>query len=117
LTKTAKTCYIFGGTPLVDKNINRLPPQGDIMAKPQASPPKQQHTRGFSRFKRSETSRLVRGVIDAGLPVRGIEADPDTGKLRVLVGKPGEAHGTSDDTDLDCELAEWEGRGGRKISS
>ena len=45
--------------------------------------------RGFSRYKRSETSRLVRGVMDAGLPVRGIEVDPTTGTLRVLVGKPG----------------------------
>jgi hypothetical protein len=46
--------------------------------------------RGFSRYKRSETSRLVKGVMDAGLPVRGIEVDPVTGALRVLVGKPDE---------------------------
>jgi hypothetical protein len=47
--------------------------------------------RGFSRYKRSETSRLVKGVMDAGLPVRGIEVDPVTGALRVLVGKPDES--------------------------
>jgi hypothetical protein len=49
-----------------------------------------QRTRGFSRYKRSETSRLVRGVLDAGLSVRGVEVDPVTGALRVLVepGKP-----------------------------
>jgi len=29
--------------------------------------------------------------MDAGLPVRGIEADPVTGALRILVGEPGSA--------------------------
>jgi hypothetical protein len=53
--------------------------------------PRKPPTRGFSRYKRSETARLVKGVIDAGLPVRGIEVDPDTGKLRVLVGRPDES--------------------------
>jgi hypothetical protein len=62
------------------------------MPKPRTpSPPPKRRTRGFSRYKRSETSRLVKGVMDAGLPVRGIEVDPDTGALRVLVGEPGEA--------------------------
>jgi hypothetical protein len=55
-----------------------------------SSQPLKRRARSFSRYKRSETSRLVRGVIDAGLPVRGIEVDPDTGKLRVLVGEPDE---------------------------
>ena len=62
------------------------------MAKRRTSPqPRKQRPRGLSRYKRSETSRLVRGLMDAGLPVRGIEVDPDTGALRVLVGEPGEA--------------------------
>jgi hypothetical protein len=52
-------------------------------------PPKQR-ARGLSRYKRSETSRLLRGAMDAGLPVRGLEVDPVTGALRVLVGKPDE---------------------------
>ena len=30
----------------------------------------------------------MRGAIDAGLTVRGIEIDPDTGVLRVLVDHP-----------------------------
>jgi hypothetical protein len=33
---------------------------------------------------------LLKGAIDAGLTVRGIEVDPATGALRVLVGKPDE---------------------------
>ena len=54
------------------------------------SQPPKQRTRGLSRYKRSETSRLVKGAIDAGLSVRGIEVDAVTGDLRVLVGQPGE---------------------------
>jgi hypothetical protein len=50
-------------------------------------PPKPR-TRSASRYKRSETSRLLQGAKDAGLTVRGIEVDPATGVLRVLVGKP-----------------------------
>ena len=44
--------------------------------------------RGFSRYKRSETTRLLRSVADVGLTVRGLEVDPVTGVLRVLVGGP-----------------------------
>jgi hypothetical protein len=59
------------------------------MPKPQNPPqPPKQRTRGLSRYKRSETTRLVRGVLDAGLSIRGVEADPDTGAVRVLV-EPG----------------------------
>jgi hypothetical protein len=52
-------------------------------------PPKQR-PRSASRYKRSETTRLVKGAMDAGLTVRGLEADLVTGKITVLVGKPGE---------------------------
>ena len=51
---------------------------------------RRRRTRGPSRYKRSETSRLLKGAIDAGLTVRGLEVDPVTGALRVLVGKPDE---------------------------
>jgi hypothetical protein len=51
-------------------------------------PPKQR-PRSSSRFKRSETFRLLKGVEDAGHTVRGVEIDPTTGVLRVLIGKPG----------------------------
>ena len=49
--------------------------------------PSKQRTRGASRYKRSETARLLRAAADAGLPVRSIEADPVTGALRILVGE------------------------------
>jgi hypothetical protein len=46
--------------------------------------------RGASRYRRSETSRLIKGAIDAGLTVTGLEVDPTTGAFRVLVGNPSE---------------------------
>ena len=49
-----------------------------------------QRTRGASRYKRSETSRLLKGAADAGLTVRSFEVDPITGALRVFVGKESE---------------------------
>jgi hypothetical protein len=33
-------------------------------------------------------TRLLKGAIGAGLKVVGVEADAETGRLRVLVGKP-----------------------------
>jgi hypothetical protein len=53
------------------------------------TPPRKRPTRGFSRYKRSETARLVKGAMDAGLTVRGLEIDPRSGVMRVLVGQPG----------------------------
>jgi hypothetical protein len=71
------------------------------MAKARKTPQsKPQRTRGFSRYKRSETARLLKGVADAGHTVRGIEVDPVTGVLRVLVGKPDSAAGGN-------ELDQW----------
>jgi len=59
------------------------------MAGLQNSPkPRKRRPRSSSRYKRSETFRLVKGVQDAGLTVRGLEVDPVTGALRVLVGNP-----------------------------
>ena len=52
--------------------------------------PAKQRQRGPSRYRRSETSRLLKGAADAGLTVRGIEIDAVTGDLRVLVSKPDE---------------------------
>jgi len=61
------------------------------MGKSRNSPqPPKQPTRGFSRHKRSETARLLKGVADAGHTARGLEADPVTGVLRILFGKPDE---------------------------
>ena len=70
------------------------------MPRPQPpTQPSKQRTRGLSRFKRSETSRLLKGALDAGLPVRGLEADPVSGALRVLVGQPGEPSDNSNSWD------------------
>jgi hypothetical protein len=60
------------------------------MAKSRSSLQPKQRARSSSRYKRSETSRLLKGAMDAGLAVRGFEVDPVTGVLRVLVDKPGE---------------------------
>jgi hypothetical protein len=57
------------------------------MARKSPQPSSPRRRRSPSRYKRSETSRLLRGAIDAGLTVRGLEVDPVTGALRVLVGK------------------------------
>ena len=46
--------------------------------------------RSASRYKRSETSRLLKGAADAGLTVRSFEVDPVNGALRVFVDKGGE---------------------------
>ena len=63
--------------------------------------PPQRRIRGISRYKRSETARLLKGAMDAGLPVRGFEVDPVTGVLRVLVGKPGKGE------PADADVEQW----------
>jgi hypothetical protein len=73
------------------------------MAKPSKKPPKQPRTRGLSRFKRSEATRLLKSAIDAGMPVRGLEVDPVTGKLCLLFGEP--SKGESDDADVEQWLS------------
>jgi hypothetical protein len=46
--------------------------------------------RGRARYRHSEVTRLLKGAIGAGLKVVGVEADAETGKLRVLVREGGE---------------------------
>jgi hypothetical protein len=60
-------------------------------------PPKPR-TRGASRYKCGETKRLLKGALDAGLRVTGLEVDPVTGCLRVLVGNS-DASGSSPSQD------------------
>jgi hypothetical protein len=55
-------------------------------------------TRGPSKFRKTEATRLVRAALDAGLSVNRVECDP-TGKISVFAGKP-EMTGESDN-DLD----------------
>ena len=65
---------------------------------PQSPPqPPKRRPRGLTRHRRRETARLLRSTIDAGLTVRGIEVDPDSGALRVLVGEPDEPVETVED--------------------
>jgi hypothetical protein len=52
------------------------------MAQGSPQPPKQ-------RIRKPSATRLMKGAMAAGLTVRGVELDP-TGKITVLVGKPGE---------------------------
>ena len=49
--------------------------------------PSKPRMRGPSRYKSGETKRLLKGAIDAGLQVTGLEVDPVSGALRVLVSK------------------------------
>jgi hypothetical protein len=58
------------------------------MPRPQKTPPKPPRYRSTTRYKRTETARLLKGAMDAGLAVRGLEVDSETGDLRVLVIKP-----------------------------
>ena len=62
----------------------------ELMPQNPPQPPKRR-PRGLTRHRRRETTRLLKSDLDAGLPVRGLEVDPVTGALRVLVGKPDEA--------------------------
>jgi hypothetical protein len=44
--------------------------------------------RGKNKFLRSETTRLCRAVLGAGLNIHRVECDPVTGKIAVFPGKP-----------------------------
>src|SRR5215472_9311688 len=90
LTKTSQRRYILDGTPLVDECQLICLPEGRHMVAKSHTPTRKQRTRGFSRYRRSETSRLLKGAADAGLTVRSFEVDPVTGALRVFVGKESE---------------------------
>jgi hypothetical protein len=64
---------------------------------PQSPPqPLKRRPRGLTRHRRRETARLLRSALDAGLTVRGLEVDPVSGRLRVLVGKPDEPNNELD---------------------
>jgi hypothetical protein len=63
-------------------NPSQPPPSAPVKAQPRG--------RGGSRYRKTETKRLLKGAAEAGLVVRSFEVDPVTGVLRVFVGKPGE---------------------------
>ena len=54
-------------------------------------------SRGLTKIRKTEVSRAIQGVVDAGLTPSGIEVDPISGKFRVLVGGPaGEGNALDD---------------------
>jgi hypothetical protein len=58
--------------------------------------PQTRRGRGPSKVKRTELTKATKATLAAGLPVRGINVDPATGKFTVLVGQPAEAGDTSE---------------------
>jgi hypothetical protein len=44
--------------------------------------------RGKQAFKRGDVTRAVKGAVNAGLDVQGVEVDADAGNIRVTVKKP-----------------------------
>ena len=60
--------------------------------------PKPNHPRRSpARFKEREIARALRGARRAGGIVDRVEVDPGSGKITVILARPGEAHST----DLD----------------
>jgi hypothetical protein len=47
-------------------------------------------SRRSSSFSKADVTRALIGVRAAGLEIARIEVDPDTGKIVVVTGKPGE---------------------------
>ena len=63
--------------------------------------------RNRNRFRESELARAVRAARDAG--GERVEVDPTTGKITVIVGKPGEA--AASPNEWDAELASMDKTG------
>ena len=49
--------------------------------------------RGPNKFRKTETTRLCRAVLDAGLSISRVEYDPLNGKTVVFPSKPGDVSG------------------------
>src|SRR5262249_43386640 len=60
--------------------------EGDDVKKHTALPTRRASYRGHNRFRKVEAHRLMRGVLDAGLQVVGVEVDPG-GTIRVLTSQ------------------------------
>lgn len=61
--------------------------------KPKPEPktePKQTRVRGPTVFRKTEITRAIAGVKDAGLEPNGVEIDPRSGRIRVLFGASAE---------------------------
>ena len=55
--------------------------------------PGKKTTRGPTKFRKTETTRLCRAVLDAGLSISRVEYDPLNGKTVVFPSKPGDVSG------------------------
>jgi hypothetical protein len=62
-------------------------------------------TRGPLSFKETEVKRAIRCVEKAGLQVSGVEINPKTGSILVLVGEPANDNATQPDSDDDWDKA------------
>ena len=60
--------------------------------------PQTRHARGLSKFKKTDLTRAAKATLAAGLPVRGIDVDPVTGRITIQVGPP--AAPTDEPTDV-----------------
>jgi hypothetical protein len=85
--------------PYVKGFFLKTPPAtgGSFFMRGRQKPKPPRRTRGLSKFKRTDLTKAAKATLAAGLPVRGIDVDPATGKITVLVGQTAEATGN----DLD----------------
>jgi hypothetical protein len=58
----------------------------EFMRPSRADLTKPRRKRGITRIRKTEITRVARGIKAAGLPVKGFEVDPATGKFTVLIG-------------------------------
>jgi hypothetical protein len=55
--------------------------------------------RGPNKFRKSEATRLCRGVLAAGLSINRVECDPLTGRIVVFPGPPERIGESANDFD------------------
>jgi hypothetical protein len=55
--------------------------------------------RGPNKFRKTETARLCRAVLDAGLSISRVECDSATGRIVVFPGQPGDVSGSDNPWD------------------
>ena len=72
-----------------------LPPNRRGVFSCVVDPTQKRRTRGLSKFKRTDLTSAAEATIAAGLSVRGVEVDPVSGKIRVLVGDAAKAKATN----------------------
>jgi hypothetical protein len=66
--------------------------------------------RGPNKFRKSEATRLCRGVLAAGLSISRVECDPVTGRVVVFPGKPADVSPANNPWDE--EIAKLKAKGG-----